>query len=355
MAGSARVEPHGHAMSLLPAGLRPPLASALAASVVLHAGLWLAAPAGFATRPTAPRLLELEMWLEPAPLERAPPDDVTLVDGESDAPTPGAGASHAGDGETPGGAAPLARAARPAPSARPAEEPRAEPPSASAAPASDDPTARVASDDEPAPTLPSPASPALTAAAEAVAQPTASVAAPSPVTPSPVPQATEPLVPAHAEPAPRGETARGAPAVSDARGTGAAAGTSGAAGTGAGGSGPARAGGVGGATSGGGNALGAERARRAYLEALVDRIRRHRRYPYLARRRGIEGTVCMRLGIDALGRVTSLRVTCGSAHAALVEAAESAVAEASPFAPLPALLGTSLAVEVPIVFRLEEG
>jgi protein TonB len=102
-----------------------------------------------------------------------------------------------------------------------------------------------------------------------------------------------------------------------------------------------------------GQARGASRAR--YLSALSARIRQHRQYPYLARRQGIEGTVCLLVSLDVQGQLLALRVTCGGESEALVEAAKTAVTEAAPFEPLPPDLGTSLAVEVPIVFRLEEG
>jgi TonB family protein len=96
-------------------------------------------------------------------------------------------------------------------------------------------------------------------------------------------------------------------------------------------------------------------SRTLYLRRLTARIRQYRQYPYLARRQGLEGTVCLRIQLGARGQLMALRVTCGGASAPLVEAAKTAVIEAAPFEPLPADLGTSLAVEVPIVFRLEEG
>lgn len=96
-------------------------------------------------------------------------------------------------------------------------------------------------------------------------------------------------------------------------------------------------------------------SRAQYLRALTTRIREHRQYPYLARRQGLEGTVCLHVALGARGQLIALRVTCGGESEALVEAAKTAVTEAAPFEPLPPDLGTSFAVEVPIVFRLEEG
>jgi periplasmic protein TonB len=100
-------------------------------------------------------------------------------------------------------------------------------------------------------------------------------------------------------------------------------------------------------------ALAASRAR--YVNALLARIGEHKQYPYLARRQGLEGTVCVQVSLGARGQLIGLRVTCGSESEALMEAAKTAVTEAAPFEPLPPDLGTTLAVEVPIVFRLEEG
>jgi TonB family protein len=97
----------------------------------------------------------------------------------------------------------------------------------------------------------------------------------------------------------------------------------------------------------------ATRAR--YLRTLTARIRQYRQYPYLARRQGLEGMVCLRIWLGARGQLTALRVTCGGERESLVEAAKTAVTEAAPFEPLPPDLGTSLTVDVPIVFRLEEG
>jgi TonB family protein len=96
-------------------------------------------------------------------------------------------------------------------------------------------------------------------------------------------------------------------------------------------------------------------SRTRYLRSLTARIRQHRQYPYLARRQGLEGTVCVRISLGARGQLVALRVTCGGENVSLVEAAMTAVTDAAPFEPLPPDLGTSLAVEVPIVFRLEEG
>jgi protein TonB len=210
----------------------------------------------------------------------------------------------------------------------------------------------------PAPTAEPPALRARRASAPGVATPRPAVALARPSEPTreePTQSSSQRAAPARAEPsalpvlaAPANDAATStAPASSTVNGSGAPGPTAGT--VTAGPTPPAQASSDGPRPA----ARGASRAR--YLSALSARIRQHRQYPYLARRQGIEGTVCLLVSLDVRGRLLALRVTCGGESEALVEAAKSAVTEAAPFEPLPPDLGTSLAVEVPIVFRLEEG
>ncbi len=165
---------------------------------------------------------------------------------------------------------------------------------------------------------------------EAVA-PTASVAE-APAPPAPVAQAAA---------APAGERALPVAAGAGlAPGTVSPGGGSGSGGESIGGS-AARGGHGDGAVGGGG------RAGDGFLADLVARIRAHRRYPELARRRGIEGTVVLRFSVRPDGRVAALEVI-GSADPALDEAARDAVLDA---APLPPVEGP---VELPIAFALHD-
>jgi protein TonB len=91
-----------------------------------------------------------------------------------------------------------------------------------------------------------------------------------------------------------------------------------------------------------------------YLALARERVSRHREYPYLARRARLQGKVCLRLTISASGQLKDARSTCGGSHPALLEAARRAVADATPFAPLPSALGPELTFEVPVVFELTE-
>ncbi len=69
-------------------------------------------------------------------------------------------------------------------------------------------------------------------------------------------------------------------------------------------------------------------------------------YPWIARRRGIEGDVVVRIAVDSNGTVIRAEVAVPSGHAMLDEAALR-VARATRFAP-----GASGAAELPIRFRL---
>lgn len=79
---------------------------------------------------------------------------------------------------------------------------------------------------------------------------------------------------------------------------------------------------------------------------IVDRIRAHRQYPPLARRRGIEGTVGLRIAIRGDGSV-DVRVV-RSADPSLDEAARQAVLAA---APLPSVAGP---LDLDLAFRLHD-
>jgi TonB family protein len=143
-----------------------------------------------------------------------------------------------------------------------------------------------------------------------------------------------------ADPAPVGAVAAGGSDVASGSGAGSGPGVGSGPGPGSGsgpgpgsgpGSGPGAAGGPGGAGD---------------VAALISaRIQAHRRYPLLARKRGLEGTVEVVFRVDAAGNVTDLRVDKSAGElfdAAAVEAVRAA-------APLPAC---TQPVRVPIRFRL---
>jgi protein TonB len=88
---------------------------------------------------------------------------------------------------------------------------------------------------------------------------------------------------------------------------------------------------------------------RALLGEAMERIRQHRRYPELARRRRLEGTVVVAFRVGEKGEVTNARVKRG-VDEILDEAALDAVIKA---APLPAPLATDGELEVDLHFTLQ--
>jgi periplasmic protein TonB len=107
-----------------------------------------------------------------------------------------------------------------------------------------------------------------------------------------------------------------------------------------------------GANAGGGSADVAA-ARAQYLQRLRQRVIERRQYPHAALRAGLEGTVCLRVSLDAAGRISELRPTCGPLPAPLLQAALRAVRAAEPFGPLPSGVGQTLSVDLPVVFTLD--
>ena len=183
-----------------------------------------------------------------------------------------------------------------------------------------------------------PAAPVIVVPKPVVAKPKPVVAKPKPVPvrptrPAPPPVAAEPLArSAPVEPAPTVDVAAAAP------GAGAAATAS-----------PSAAGSPAGFASGRA-AIGAGGDLDAYIAQVRELIRKHKRYPALARRRGIEGRLVLSLAIAADGGVAVTR-TSGAASSLLEEGARAAVAAASPLPPPPA---GALRLEVPVRFDLRE-
>jgi protein TonB len=89
---------------------------------------------------------------------------------------------------------------------------------------------------------------------------------------------------------------------------------------------------------------------RRYEAELARRISAHKHYPALARRRGIEGSVLLRLTIDARGRLEALE-TPGRAPLVLVSQARSAAERAAPFPPPP---NGELKIDFVLRFDLDE-
>jgi len=132
---------------------------------------------------------------------------------------------------------------------------------------------------------------------------------------------------------------------SDGSGTGNGTGT---------GSGPGRGSGHGSGSGGTGGVAGAGSGLDAYLSAVRARIEKAKRYPSLARRRGLEGRAAVAFELDETGRPQHLAVRFAD-HPLLGEAAVRAVHSAAPFPAFPQ--GITLAavrVEVPLRFTLDQ-
>lgn len=91
-----------------------------------------------------------------------------------------------------------------------------------------------------------------------------------------------------------------------------------------------------------------------YGSLLAREFAKHKQYPRIAQMRGWQGTVRVRLEVDANGTVTSSTVSESSGYEALDKQALEMVKKASPL-PMPpeALRHRPFTVTVPVLFRLE--
>lgn len=97
-------------------------------------------------------------------------------------------------------------------------------------------------------------------------------------------------------------------------------------------------------------------ARKAVRARLEDELARHFHYPFLARRRGWEGKVVLRLRIDGRGRIDSTEIAESSGHGVLDRAALDAVAKVALIPGAAERLGgIGLSLELPVIYRLREG
>lgn len=107
-----------------------------------------------------------------------------------------------------------------------------------------------------------------------------------------------------------------------------------------------------------GNPAGTQRAanlRERLVAALVGRIEQAKRYPFAARKAGIEGVVTMRVRIDESGRIAAYAVRQEDApHRWLQEASLETMALVDPRLLAEDRLEAALVVEVPIRFHLRE-
>lgn len=94
---------------------------------------------------------------------------------------------------------------------------------------------------------------------------------------------------------------------------------------------------------------------RQFRLALAIEARRFRRYPEMARRAGLAGTVDVRVLVDAGGQLRRTELGRSSGNATLDAAALEMMQQAAQRATLPeALRGEDFAVLLPVVFEIEE-
>jgi protein TonB len=108
-------------------------------------------------------------------------------------------------------------------------------------------------------------------------------------------------------------------------------------------------------TAGAGGKSTEERGRAdssAYQAKLAAHLRRFRTFPPEARDKGITGTAIVRFTVTSSGSVSAASLAKSSGAGVLDQAAVAMVRRASPFPPIPAGLGSSLTVNVPVRFDL---
>jgi protein TonB len=169
--------------------------------------------------------------------------------------------------------------------------------------------------------------------------------------PPPTPAATTaPVIPT---PAPPPALTRGKP--SDPSAAGSRAGAPGAAaGTGQGGQGGGRGTGSGGGIGPGqGRGEGPGSALSGYLREIRRLLEKNKDYPWMARRRNIQGVATVMFTIGSGGQIMAARVSRSSGQDLLDEAAQNTIRRVGKFPPFPAELNRQqLTVEVPLAFRL---
>ncbi len=102
------------------------------------------------------------------------------------------------------------------------------------------------------------------------------------------------------------------------------------------------------------NTDGHSTVQKTYLDSVLIRLNQFKRYPPIARRRGVTGVAKVRFTILADGHLESVELVASSGSSRLDREALRMFYRASPFAPLPHRLGKNrFDLQVPIVFSLK--
>jgi protein TonB len=120
------------------------------------------------------------------------------------------------------------------------------------------------------------------------------------------------------------------------------------------GAGPGNAFGLGGGRAAGVEGDSSGSAVGTYLSRVRQRLEAEKRYPLLARRRGVVGTATLHIVIGRDGRPASIDLQRSSGSDLLDAEAEALVSRAAPFGPLPPAIGAdTLQITVPIRFDVD--
>jgi protein TonB len=98
-----------------------------------------------------------------------------------------------------------------------------------------------------------------------------------------------------------------------------------------------------------------ESARQRWQAALAVKLRQLKRYPLAARSLGQEGVVILSLQVTTEGSLAHLEIVRGSGHGLLDGEARRLVSEAVAATHKTFRPGLEITVEVPVVYRLQEG
>jgi protein TonB len=105
--------------------------------------------------------------------------------------------------------------------------------------------------------------------------------------------------------------------------------------------------------SGQGRGSGSGSALSGYLREVRRLLEKHKDYPWMARRRNIQGVVTMLFTIGSGGQIEVARISGSSGQDLLDEAAQNTIRRVGKFPPFPPELNRQqLTIEVPLAFRL---
>lgn len=95
------------------------------------------------------------------------------------------------------------------------------------------------------------------------------------------------------------------------------------------------------------------RVLKEYLREVRRKVKINKRYPYAAKRMGLNARFRVRFRVHSGGHVSKLRFVLPKPHAIFQKASKRAVFAASPFSRLPKIMGSHLDVEIPLSFQIK--